>query len=348
MIDEKICEWLMDNADAPIRYRVARELLKDGGSVIKNEPELLENKEVQKWLVNLRNENPPTRNYYEHGSFNVCLENALPKLTQLGLHRGLQPFMDAASFYLSRDDSPGYNWISVNMYSLAGITGDKITATMLKNLEMMHRFVHLNTYDFYIDDDERDKLLGVPKIWKNQKFIKPQLRDNNIKYPFIYDILGMFRLYELKDAGSDKKIDGIIDYISTDEFHARVADGYGILIDEARSYHSQGWDPKYPGWFGIADCIGRGGAPKLLFFAQNIVNYPRARKTKWFNELMNYLEQYKTDGGTYIFPKNWIAESQGYAVQGHHLSYGENRKKKNWIEVESTFYMLSLMQKFYN
>lgn len=28
MIDTKICEWLMENADAPIRYRVAREFLK--------------------------------------------------------------------------------------------------------------------------------------------------------------------------------------------------------------------------------------------------------------------------------------------------------------------------------
>lgn len=28
MINTKICDWLMDNADAPIRYRVAREFLK--------------------------------------------------------------------------------------------------------------------------------------------------------------------------------------------------------------------------------------------------------------------------------------------------------------------------------
>lgn len=27
MISEKVCDWLMDNADAPIRYRVASELL---------------------------------------------------------------------------------------------------------------------------------------------------------------------------------------------------------------------------------------------------------------------------------------------------------------------------------
>jgi len=29
MIDKNICGWLLEKADAPIRYRVARELLKD-------------------------------------------------------------------------------------------------------------------------------------------------------------------------------------------------------------------------------------------------------------------------------------------------------------------------------
>ena len=46
MINTKICDWLMDNADAPIRYRVARELLKDEKTAKKIEPELFENKVV--------------------------------------------------------------------------------------------------------------------------------------------------------------------------------------------------------------------------------------------------------------------------------------------------------------
>lgn len=41
MIDLKACEWLLTNADAPIRYRVARELLKDADAAKKIEAELL-------------------------------------------------------------------------------------------------------------------------------------------------------------------------------------------------------------------------------------------------------------------------------------------------------------------
>ena len=82
MIDKKICDWLMDNADVPIRYRVARELLKDGKTAKKIKSELFEHKEVQKWLKLLKPEMPVKNSlgYMEHGSFDFCLENALPKL----------------------------------------------------------------------------------------------------------------------------------------------------------------------------------------------------------------------------------------------------------------------------
>ena len=149
----------------------------------------------------------------------------------------------------------------------------------------------------------------------------------------------MFRLYDLKDPAVNQKINDIIDYISTDEFHAKIEDGYGILISGVKKYHGQGWDPKYPGWFDVAGYMENDNVPKLLFYAQNIAKYPSARKTKWFNDLTNYLEKYKTDNGTYLFPKEWLKESQGYAVQGHYISFGENRRKKNWHEIESTFYV---------
>ena len=99
-----------------------------------------------------------------------------------------------------------------------------------------------------------------------------------------------------------------------------------------------GWDPKYPGWFDIEKLNSDQGAG-LLFFAQYISKYPPARKTKWFNNLLCCLEKYKTKNGTYIFPKEFLIEKTGYAVGGKHMSFGENRRKKNWAEIESTFYM---------
>jgi len=323
-------DWLLEKAEAPIRYRAARELLKDERLAKKIEPELLEYPLVQKWLKNL------SEHYNIHGSFDLCLENAIPKLVQLGLHGGLQSLTEAAEIYINRFEE---KWISANIFSLAGIKNDDIMKFMLNKLDKIHRFVQMKTYDFYISDEDREKLTFVPIRWRDKKFIKPEFRNDEFNYPFIYDVLGMFRLYELNDLAVEQKINDVIDYISTDEFNANVVDGYGILIWDNKKYYGQGWDPKYPGWF---DAAGYDNMPKLLFYAQNIIKYPPARKTKWFSELLNYLEKFKTENGTYIFPAKWIKEMSGYAVQGNHLSFGEPRTKRNWCEIESTFLMLLL------
>jgi hypothetical protein len=165
----------------------------------------------------------------------------------------------------------------------------------------------------------------------------------------IYDILGLYRLYDLKNPEIDKKLNDVISYISTDEFHSKISDGYGILIEGKYEsgnniYHGMGWDPKYPGWFDAADYMENINAPKLLFFAEYISQYPIARKTKWFNDLLDYLEKYRMESGTYIFLKEWLPEKSGYAVGGFHMSFGENRRKKIWLETESTFYMQLLRQ----
>jgi len=361
MVDERVYSWLMDNADAPVRYRTARELLRDEKAAKALETELFDNREVRKWLKNLKPEDPPQHRSMEHGCFDFCLENALPKLVQLGLHSGISQMRDAVGLYFGRledaykrSDYPDRYTLRLteNMLAFAGFTDDVVIGMTLDGIGRVHDFTSRGIYDFYLSAEERDTLKKVPAVWKDAAgFIKPEIFNNySFSYPLIYDIVGMPAMYALKDPAVDSKINGIIEYISTDEFHNNVYDGYGILVEGNGKYHGMGWDPKYPGWSDPADYIERGGArvgsgvPKLLFFAQNIVKYPAARKTKWFNELFDYLEKYKTDNGTYLFPKKWIDESQGYAVQGHHLSFGENRRKKDWLEIESTFYMQTLFK----
>jgi hypothetical protein len=167
----------------------------------------------------------------------------------------------------------------------------------------------------------------------------------------------MHTLYGLNDTETNKKIDTVIQYISNDDFHSNISDGYGILTADPKKkiYHGMGWDPKYPGWFDVSNYIENNNdrtvhdtlktrdtpdyVHRLLFFAEHIVNYPVSLKTKWFTGLRCCLEKCKTDQGTYIFPKEWLPEKTGYAVVGYHMSYGENKRKKNWLEIESTFYM---------
>ena len=365
MADIYICEWLMRNADAPIRYRVAREFLQDEKAAKAIEADLLEYPVVRLWLNNLKPETPPQHWSMEHGSFDFCLENAMMKAVQLGLHAGLQLLSDATQYYTEKikppipdlcrhnagiqsgSANPGFDSILIaNLLTLADISNSVIQSCILRSLDELYNFVLRGVYDIYISDEERDSLKAVPAIWKNKKFIKRSLIDKyGFCYPLVYDIVGLHKLYGLANPEVDSKIDAVIEYISTDEFHNAISDGYGILISGDRKYHAMGWDPKYPGWFNVKEFIEKDNVPKLLLFAEYISKYPVARKTKWFSDFLDCMKKYQTDSGRYLFPAGWLKEQRGYAVMGSHISFGENRNKKNWREIESTFYMLLLNQR---
>jgi hypothetical protein len=344
----------MENADAPIRYRVSREFLNIRSE--EAEKALLENPMVKLWLANLKPESPPQHLSMAHGSFDYNLENAMSKVVQLGLHGELALLMDAAGFYLNylknvAARSPrSFEFFETNMIAeflyLAGIKDDTALGVMFKRLDEIYRFMTLKDYDIYTGPEERSRLKGIPGNWKNSiYFIKKELTDEyGMCYPLIHDIIGLHKLYDLKNPEIDMKINTIIEYISTDDFHSKIADGYGIFIAGEKHYYNMGWDPKYPGWYDVSKYMETDSVPKLLFFAQYITKYPAALNTKWFSELLDILEEYKTNNGTYQFPGKWLKESPGYAVMGSHLSFGENRRKKNWCEIESTFYMQLLKQ----
>jgi hypothetical protein len=351
IMKQRMIEYLLENADTPIRYRVLREIVKDEQATKELKPELLDNNVVSLWLKNLKPETPPQHRFTDHGSFDFCLENAMLKCVGLGLHGGLPQVVDAVSYYLNKteQDVAGGHYdkcslrIIENLLTLADVVNADVQKQMLIGLDEIYRFVTTAGYDFYLSEEERDKRKAVPPIWRNSAFIKPSIKEEyGFCYPLIYDIVGLHKLYGVINETTDNKINAVIKYISTDDFHNNVVDGYGITIAGDRKYHSMGWDPKYPGWFDVADYMENIYAPYLLFFAQYISRYPYARKTKWFSDLLDHLDKYKTSSGTYIFPAGWLKEKTGYAVSGSHISFGENRRKKNWREIESTFYMLLL------
>jgi len=379
MINIKICEWLLENADAPIRYRIAREFLKEEKMVLQIESELLDNSIVKLWLKNLKPNEPPQHRWMVNGCNDFNLENAMTKCVQLGLHAGLPQVTDAVSYYLNifknspapkRKYSKNDTIINLehiaNYLTLAGFQDIEIREYMLKRLDIIYNFVRFMDYNIYISEEDRAELKGVPKHWeeteyfvKDNLFIKTSFGEIEM-LPEIRDIIVFHKLYDTCNPEINKKIDAVIEYISNDDYHSTIASGYGIKMAGKNKYHGVGWDAKYPGWFDVSyyinndnertvhnilqttDCPGY--VYKLLFFAEHIVKYPIALKTKWYADLTDCLEKYKTDNGTYIFPKEWLPEKKGYVVGGFRMSFGENRRKKNWLEIESTFYMQLLKQ----
>ncbi len=345
-------QWLLENADIPVKYRVLRELCRDSEAARQIEEEYLSHPEVARWLSNLKQEGKQPRERY-HGCLDAHFENAIQKCAQLGMHAGLAAVRDAAGFFLGELEKNAanpqkrkmigfYSILSSNLLSLAGFDDRVVTDYMLGNLDVLWQFVRRGSYDIYISDEVRDRLPGVPPAWRQHKFLKPELVDNDgFCYPLIYDILGLYKLYKLGDEIISAKVDDVIRYIADDRYHREINDGYGILIEGKRRYLSMGWDAKFPGWDNVEAFLGGRQPFRLLYFAQHISNYPPAVKTHWFEAVRRQLETYRTERDTYLFPASWLPERSGYAVGGVHMSFGD-RRKKNWREIESTFYMALL------
>ena len=365
MPDQKACEWLLQTADPPIRYRVLRELYGDKPGAAQIETDLMANPVVTYWLAQLQPELPMAARFPEHGSFDHLLENALLKCVQLGLHAGLPAVAEAIGYYRDKleaapagparhkfEGRDGFYdsfiyVITCDLLAVIAPDDPAVLRRLAESLEALHDFTSQGSYDIYADAEERAAMKSVPTVWKDRKFLKTSLFETSgVAWPMIYDIVGMSRLYSLKDPGLSGQLDAVIDYISTDAFHETVADSYGIMQSSAKRYHSVGWDPKYPGWFDLAGYL-EGGAKanmaRLLYFALYISKYPPARQTRWFAELLEYLEAYNIGDGRYRFPASWLRDKTGYAVLGNHLSFGENRRKRDWREIESTFYMQLLL-----
>ena len=73
-----------------------------------------------------------------------------------------------------------------------------------------------------------------------------------------------------------------------------------------------------------------------------------AARSAWFAFALNYLDAFCTDRGTWCFPRDYLVEkgkSGGCYVLGYHMGLGESRRNKIALELESTYYMLSILQR---
>ena len=190
--------------------------------------------------------------------------------------------------------------------------------------------------NFDIYDDVAD-YSGVPRPFQNRPVIKPDIACGDMcRLPLIYDIVMLAEAYNSVSNEIQDKIDSIINYVVSPGYDA-ILDGYGILYAPPRKYYSMGWDCKKP--FNDNQNYGYPNIHRLLLYSC----FPSAVKTKWFQNSIDFLTQFKTSCGTYSFPREYLIEKNSNWVLGAHMSLAENRRKREYGEIESTFYMLKLL-----
>jgi hypothetical protein len=337
--------------------------------------ELFENDTVRQWLANLK---PYATLYAEarlglglgagghssflHGPTDMNFEVVLPKLAQLGLRAGMPLLDDMTSPWLAllqaemkRDiDSLSrekdrflsavyyhydYRLIIASSLAMAGYLHHEAVQQLLNDrIEAIYAVIQYGNFDIC---EEPGKYSVHPKEWSKHLLKWELYSDGNIKLPFVHDIFAFSSIYKHSRHELKHKIDAIVEWVLSTE-HQDFLYNFGYIRCPDGRGKSVGFKMDFPGYFGFDS--PEFDPRSLILRCWQMAHFPSAREHPWFQQSIRHLESFATDQGTYIFPNRYLTEtkSTGYWVHGSRMGLGENRRNRQWSEIESTFWMLAI------
>jgi hypothetical protein len=278
---------------------------------------------------------------------NAAYENAVHRLIDIGIRAGVPEF-DKRMDHFRNLKKVGYGPFG-DFYRLiiaagfirAGYNDPEIVDFLQNQVDYVYKCAMRGEYNIYLPQSEVERL---PKALHGKPVIRREFVPLIGDYPLpvihhIYAFDGMLR--SSVDKSTARKIDKIVEYI-LDPRYQSFSEGYGqFWMAEIKRFYAMGWSVHLPGFLGF-DMSGF----YRRFFIQRIElmsRFKAARESAWFKSSVEFLEQFKTDTGTYIFPREYLMECpSGYYVSGAYMGLGENRRSKMALELESTFRMVRL------
>jgi hypothetical protein len=354
-------QWLLRRGGPAIRYRTASELAGFGNKELRPlAASLLASNQVQAWLARL--ERGGLGDSEIHNGRPEAFENAAGKLIDLGLKAGMKALdsrMDRFRQGLRRraevaasaasaasgpfPGSPGYPFYLVLLAAgilRAGYDADETAAAVVRErLRALAETAKRADYDIYMQPEETASL---PAAYRG----KPVLRDDlggHTRLPVIHDFYALAALprQALGDEGAAAMVGSLTNYVLDDRYHA-FPEGYGYFRTPGRRFYAAGWSVHLPGHgagFGLDDWR----AGMLVQRLELMAAFPAARRHPWFGEALSCLETFRTDAGTYLFPRRLLRESpSGYWVTGAYMGLEEDRRRGEALELESTFRMMRI------
>ena len=340
-------EWLLENAGPTIRFRTLVDLVneQDVGLVSHALDEMIGSPSVQEWLSRLK---PDFEFDAIHSAESDAYENVMGKLVMLGMRAGLQPFDNKTlSFRVwLTENTPStaphtifYQTIIAAFLSYAGYGDTSPVANALRGrLAALYSFARQPDFSsIYVD---KSLYNGIPKTPSYQEagLVNPELHpDKQFVLPWLHDIRGIaFCGRIMNDATLRRRAEEVVKMILLEEYQS-LPMGYGMGRYGER-YYMIGWSMKLPGFQTEPEGKDCGS---MILNLEMLARYDSARESEWFVRCLEFLEGFRTDSGTYLFPQTWLPEKKtGYWVGANRMGLGENRRSKTAIECESTFWML--------
>ena len=328
-------EWLMETAGPIVRYRTARDLLdRRGDDVEPLRREALACDEAQRWIGLLDGSNRL------HGAEDAFLENILLKLGLYGLTVDIpeiadkiEPFVDRHGGSLGREAM-----ILLSCLASVGHTDDTVEALAHERADLLAASAEDQVFDFLKSDAQKSAY--SPK-WRSKPICRDELAD---RIPWVYDLLACAFYRDLYPSLA-RKLESIAAYILDERFQRHPATLY--LAAPGRKYCHSVPSPRLP--CHAADgkpeddfALDRYSRPRLLLYLFIMAHFDCTFESAWYRRIMDHLSKFRTERGTYEFPSDYLNErADGYFLYaGAHMGLGENRRRRVWREVESTFWML--------
>jgi hypothetical protein len=346
---DDLVHWLLDNAGPSIRYRVIDELLneQDIGIVGKALKDLMDSSNIVLWLNRLT---PDFSLNGIHSSNPSAFENVMGKLVMLGLRAGLIQFDNSTI--------PFRTWLSDSLAEKLEFPHAVFQQTIIASFlayarygriqpvvdHLTSRLNALNKFaenpDFQSIFVDKSEYKGIPKSAKAHQLVNPEFYpEQQFILPWIHDIRGLaFCDTIMENTSLKKKCESVVKLILTEEYQ-NLPWSYGIARYYEK-YYVIGWAVNLPGFHSEIDKTNFG---ELLLNLEMMAVFESARNSDWFSKSIHFLEEFKTDRGTYLFPRSWLPERKvGYWVGGLRMGLESERMSQLAIECESTFWMLHI------
>jgi hypothetical protein len=347
MVSSEAIQWLLANSGPAIRFQLVVDMLQeeDVGKVSSVLADLLASPLVTEWMNRLA---PGFEMKQLHSSSPGAFENTMGKLRELGLRAGLQPF-DSKTFPFrawltdteeDETESPFRVFLRTLVASFLSFAGysdtDPVSNVLKERLEATYSFARKPEFALVYMGDMGDEDLVDSKLYPDQQLV----------LPWVHDILGFAGSAQiLSDPDLRQKAETVISMVLSPEYQELQPD-YGLTKYKDRAYKI-GWSVHLPGFLSEPS---ESSMPRLLRTLPMMAPFRTVRESKWFRQMMDILETYSTEHGTYRFPMSWLPETrEGYWVNGAYMALEEDRKKSTANECESTFRMFRirhLMEKY--
>jgi hypothetical protein len=320
MTDTDLRNWLIEEGGPAVQLRIhaaqpgniAKECCESAVS------ELLAMEEVSALLslldgCNTNMQDKKTLEHFIHSYRETCIDHFFPQLMDMGFRAGIpafdekmQPLRELFAYLLVRDEDFCFHYRIMlhRFFLMAGYAYSEVTASMQHRLDAIYNPAKERIFEIYRDGSVMPK---KPKQWTDVGIVKEELdpfsQSAQKPLPTIYDISALAYFQDSKPENR-AKIDAIIKYILDPGFQ-KIREGYGLLWDkEKRIYRACGWSPTLP------LCEDKEPSPYFTRTVLDVMSilskFGAAHKARWIEQCVNHVERYRTQRGTYLFPKEYF------------------------------------------